>query len=335
MKYIRKLLAVLFITAFISNTLHAQCNQEVTISICEMENIDFNNDSTPDGIIDLYVEAGITPQSGDLWFDPGYNFALEPETGLLRLWNLDNASEKTNDYQFILTNSNCPDDLSATVSLVLGAYSGEALPPAGNNEVNIEVCDIHNPCTENGEPTIDIDLFETLVSLEGVPPPHLNGVWEYVGSPDKLVKLDPGDSNFGTTIAYIPGGSRVDSEDFEFTYTVYGAEELCTESSVTKVKISVVRPVSAGYGSSMNICESSLKNGDFDSDINLRDDKYLIAEDHEGLWKLDEDGQITSPEDSVINIKTLYDELVASNVKFGCKRFEFEYTVEGLSLIHI
>ena len=86
--------------------LNAQCNLEETIVICDMTQIDGNNDGTFDGIINLYDEytnlTGNTIQAGT-WFDPGFNFALDESTGDVFLWDLDNASEATTDYQFQLT----------------------------------------------------------------------------------------------------------------------------------------------------------------------------------------------------------------------------------------
>lgn len=292
-----------------------------------METIDFDNDGNPDGIINLYNETGIVPQPGDTWFDPGFNFVLDEATGNVRLWDLDDASEMENDYVFILRNSSCPNELSATINFVLGPYSGEALPPAGPNEVNIEVCDVHDPCRD--EILFDIDLFTALASLEGVPSPHRNGEWNYVGDPDKVVRLS--NSNFGTTVVYVPGGDLVDQEEFEFTYTVPGLDPFCSDAEITNVKVSVVRQVSSGFGASLNICEGELRNGSFDGDINLRDDRFLALEDQEGTWTLDDD-QITNPDDSTINLRTLYDNLMNTNPRFGCQSFSFTYNVDKRSI---
>lgn len=304
---------------------YAQCDRVEELKVCDMTTIDIDGNG-PDGFINLYTEFGITPQVGDEWFDPGFNFALDSNSGILRLWDLENASKTANDYRFILRNSNCPSGEVAVVDLILGPYSGEALPPAGLNEVNIEVCDIEDICSMERVP--DIDLFETLVSLDGVPPPHLNGTWEYIGPPDPNVFLE--ESNFSTTIAYTPGGDRVDKDDYEFTYTVSGFDASCPPQSVTKVKVSVVRQVFSGYASKLNICENRLKNGEFDTDINLRNDDFLLNEDLEGTWEL-VNGQISAPDDSEINLKTLYDDIIAVNPRFGCQEFEFKYTVEQRS----
>ncbi|MFD2562071.1 T9SS type B sorting domain-containing protein [Aquimarina rubra] len=326
--YKTKLLFILLIVFGSFGAAIAQCNQTQTISICDMETIDFDNDGDPDGIVNLYTETGIAPQPGDTWFDPGFNFALDSGTGNLRLWDLDNASEEENDYVFILRNANCTDNQSAIINLVLGPYSGEALPPAGPNEVNVEVCDVADPCAP--EILFDINLFSALTSLEGVPSPHLNGEWNYVGDPDKIVRLV--NSNFGTTVAYIPGGDLVDQEEFEFTYTVPGLDPFCNSSAITNVKVSVVRQVSSGFGSSFNICEGELISGDFDVDIDLRDDRFLIAEDEEGVWSIDDDGQITNPDDSSINLRMLYDNLLATNPRFGCQEYSFRYNVDQRSV---
>ncbi|MBQ4819214.1 gliding motility-associated C-terminal domain-containing protein [Aquimarina sp. MMG016] len=326
MKYKTKLLLLFSILFLVFHIANSQCDNAQTITICDMTSIDFDTDGNPDGIINLYDETGIIPQAGDEWFDPDFNFALESTSGILRLWDLDNASVLESDYRFILRNSNCPSGIITTVDLILGPYSGEALPPAGINEVNIEVCDVVTPCST--ALPVDLDLFETLVSLDGVPPPHLNGSWEYIGPSNPSITLIA--SDFNTTIPYVPGGDRVDQADYLFRYTVNGIDPQCITPSVTEVKVSVVRPVFSGYASKYNICENRIKNGEFDADLNLRDDRFLLNEDLEGTWTIDGD-QITSLDDSTINLKTLYDDIIASEPRFGCKEFEYTYSVEQRS----
>ncbi len=323
------LVKILLLFFIIPNTSFSQCNTAYpSIRICDMTIIDGDGTVGPDGVINLYDEIpGLTLQAGDEWFDPGFNFALSPD-GTLRLWDLDNASRAVNDYQFILFNSGsgCTDQIVGRVNLILGPYSGQALPPSGLNEVNVIVCDIEAPCEI--EPKVDIDLFETLVSLESVPPPHLNGTWEYIGPPGADVNLDG--SLFWTTIPYTPGDGRIDSDEFAFRYTVAGFDPACAPESVTEVKISVVRQVFSGYASEYNICQSDFENGDYDTPINLRDNDYLLNEDLEGTWSLD-GIQITSPDDSEVNLKSLYDDLVATTPRFGCREYKFDYTVEQRS----
>ncbi|MEW7291958.1 gliding motility-associated C-terminal domain-containing protein [Aquimarina sp. 2304DJ70-9] len=325
------LVKFLFFIFIIPNASFSQCNTAYpSIRICDMTIIDGDATAGPDGVINLYDEiAGLTPQAGDEWFDPGFNFALNPD-GTLRLWDLDNASRAVNDYQFVLLNSSsgCTDQIVGRVNLILGPYSGQALPPSGLNEVNVIVCDKEDICRTDPDPLVDIDLFETLVSLESVPPPHLNGIWEYIGPPGADVNLDG--SLFSTTIPYTPGDGRIDSDEFAFRYTVTGFDPACSPQSVTEVKISVVRQVFSGYASEYNICQSNFENGDYDAPINLRDNDYLLNEDLEGTWSLD-GVQITSPDDSEVNLRTLYDDLVATTPRFGCQDFNFTYTVEQRS----
>ncbi|WP_271781913.1 gliding motility-associated C-terminal domain-containing protein [Aquimarina algiphila] len=326
MKPIEKLLLFTLFFLLIFQKTSAQCDRTETLRVCDMTTVDIDGIGGSDGFIDLYDEFGLVPQAGDEWFDPGFNFALDSGTGILRLWDLKNASQTVNDYIFILRNSSCTSGEVARVNLILGPYSGSALPPSGPNNVNVEVCDINDVCSLM--PIPDLDLFETLVSLDGVPPPHLNGVWEYVGPPNPNVLLDG--SGFSTTIAYTPGGGRVDSEDYEFRYTVNGFDPSCPSQSVTNVKVSVVRQVFSGYASQLNICENRILGGEFDSDLNLRDNDFLLNEDIEGTWTL-VSGQIDTPDDSSVNLKTLYDNIIAVNPRFGCQEFEFKYTVEQRS----
>ncbi len=322
---------ILLFIFFIPHISLSQCNTTYPdIRICDMTVIDGDGTAGPDGIINLYDEIpGLTPQAGDEWFDPEFNFALNPD-GVLRLWDLDNASKSVTDYQFILFNSGsgCTDQIVGRVNLILGPYSGQALPPDGLNEVNVIVCDNEDPCKTDPDPLVDIDLFETLVSLGNVPPPHLNGLWEYIGPPRSDINLRG--SLFSTTIPYTPGDGRIDSDEFAFRYTVTGFDPACPPQSVTEVKISVVRQVFSGYASTYNICQSSFENGDYDASINLRDDDFLLNEDLEGTWSID-GVQITSPNDSEINLRALYDDLVATTPRFGCQDFNFTYTVEQRS----
>ncbi|WP_234859187.1 gliding motility-associated C-terminal domain-containing protein [Aquimarina aquimarini] len=195
------------------------------------------------------------------------------------------------------------------------------LPPL----VFFPVCDTNDDCSVGIE--IDLDLFDTLESRQGEALPHLNGVWEYTGSlPASEYILDG--SSFGATIAK-NNGFPIDSKDFTFRYTVGGVGTCATE--VVNVKITIVRPVSAGYASEYNICESDIST--WDQVIDLRDDQYLNQEDDGGEW--DQDGQqITSPTDSQINVKEVYDAFLASPQNtpgYGCVAFLYTYRVGSRS----
>lgn len=294
-----------------------------------MTQIDGDNDGTFDGVINLYTEytnlTGNTIQAGT-WFDPGFNFALDETTGDVFLWDLDNSSETTTDYQFELSNANCGTDIALTINLVLGPFSGFAVPTINGNDVNVEICDIGvDPC---GSSTF-FDLNQTLLS---VPSAHSNGIWTYEGSSTNFIEIAD-DSFFVADVPYQPGMPLVDEETFELVYTVPGISP-CSPSVETRVKVSVIREVFSGAANQFNICETEMIAGSFGV-LDLRDDAYLVNEDIEGIWldALDPTGQVTGPGDSVIDLGQIYTDLYQSNQRFGCETYDFTYFVESRSAV--
>ena len=329
MKTINYIVFAFFLSLFAK--LQAQCNEVETIVICDMTTIDGDNDGTPDGIINLYDEynalPGVTPISmaTGTWFDPNFNFALDETTGDLYLWDLTNVSQTPTDYQFIINNGSCGTDNNVTLNLILGPFSGNALPPINVDDVNIEICDIGSTPTQYCIMLPDIDLFQT---LQSVPSPHLNGQWIYNGSSPNFVSLSG--SDFTVTIPYQPGPPLVDEETFELTYRATGIAP-CDYTVETKVNVSVVRQVFSGYAKNRRICETDILNGNYDADIDLTDDQFLVLEDTEGMWQSDSFGQISSPSDSTINIKDIYDQITTNNTRFGCAEVGYTYSVEQRS----
>ncbi|AWH74744.1 hypothetical protein DCS32_11425 [Dokdonia sp. Dokd-P16] len=325
----------LFLTLLLCSTVTAfsQCAEVETFTVCDMTVVDGNGDSIPDGIINLYEEFSaitgttITPADG-MWFDPNFNFALDVVTGDLFLWDLDSSSEDIADYQFEFLNgaTGCPDDVQFLFNVVLGPYSGTAASTTGGG-VNLQVCQTRDRTCP--QPTL-IDLYETLLSN---PSPHLNGTWEYLGSSSNFIAISQ-NRFLVVDIPYQEGPPLVDEETFDFRYTVEGISPCVSEQS-TDVKVSVVREPFSGYANQITICESEILAGNYDMDINLRDDNFLVDEDIEGLWSSNNDstGQISGPADSVINIREIYDELYATNQRFGCESFEFTYSVESRSSV--
>ncbi|EDP72186.1 hypothetical protein FBALC1_13832 [Flavobacteriales bacterium ALC-1] len=305
----------------------AQCNIEATIVICDMTQIDYDNDGTFDGIINLYDEytnlTGDTIEAGT-WFDPGFNFALVESTGDLFLWDLNESSTSNTDYQFQLTNSTCGSDVALTINLVLGAFSGVALP-TNLNDVNIQVCDEGSTPTDLCVSLPDMDLYE---ALESLPSPHSNGEWFYEGSSPNFIEII--DSDLYVTIPYSDGPPLVDEETFELVYRVEGIAP-CDLVQETRIKVSVVREVFSGLAQNKRICESSILNGDYDNNIDLRDDEFLLFEDSEGTWEMDMFGEITSLGDSSININSIYQQIINSNPRFGCIELDFKYSVDQRS----
>lgn len=330
-----KLLTYLAILLCSVATTYGQCAEEQTFTVCDMTVIDGSGDGNPDGIVNLYEElsaiTGTTITTADgMFVDPAFNFALNETTGDLFLWDLRASSENVDDYQFqfINTTSGCPNDIEYLFNVVLGPYSGDAAPTVGTNAVNLQVCQERLP---SGCPTnTTIDLYETMLSN---PSPHLNGVWTYMGDSDNFIRIE-GNRLLVVDIPYQEGPPLVDEETFDLMYTVPGISP-CSLEAVTSVRVSVVREPFAGFASEFNICESDILAGNFDMDINLLDDEYLLDEDIEGTWSSNNDptGQISGLGDSMINIREIYDDLYATNQRFGCATFEFTYFVESRSTV--
>lgn len=333
--YLLKNVISLFIVIilFCQTKIQAQCNLTETITICDMTVVDIDSNGTPDGIINLYdeyntISGGSISLTTGVWFDPNFNFALDESTGNLHLWDLDNASTTVTDYQFQLidTNSSCTDGIRVTLNLVLGPFSGYARPVFGLQDVNLEVCDIGSTPDNICIPLPDVDLFE---SLESLPSPHLNGQWVYNGSSPNFVSLSGSELN--VSIPYTPGPPLVDQETFELTYIVNGISP-CNLSMETTVNISVTRQVFSGYSQNKRVCELDIINGNYNSDINLNDDEFLLLEDVEGVWAADSYGQITSPIDPLVNLSDVYQQIITNNgLRFGCAEVDFTYSVDQRS----
>ncbi|MDH7445691.1 T9SS type B sorting domain-containing protein [Aquimarina sp. 2201CG14-23] len=324
-QYKTRLLFILLIFLGGFGKIISQCNLVQEISVCDMTTVDFDTDGNPDGIINLYDEyttaTGLTIQNGTWSVNPRFSISLDPNTGNVSLWSLERSTEVISDYTFELRNMDCGDDVALTIRLILGPYSGVALPPFGINNVNVETCD-----------TEPFDLYNALISNDLIPPPHLNGEWTYNGTSPSFISISG--SELMVEIPYQPGLPLVDQEVFEFTYEVPGISP-CALSMETTVRVSVVREVDAGTGAFIEICEEDILAGVYDLDIDLRDDTYLEDEDIEGFWSsfFDPTNQISDVGDSTINIKEIYENIIdgGNNLDFGCESFVFRYTVEQRS----
>ncbi len=328
--YTKKLLFFFFHTFLVIQIVHSQCNNVQTISVCDMENIDFDNDGNPDGIINLYTETGTTPADGTWTVNPQFSVTLDTTTGDVRTWEFFDATQSNTleEYRFELFNATCGTDPFLTTDLILGPFSGVALPPGINNDANIEICS-----------SSTVDLFEALTSDVITPSPHLNGTWQYVGNSSGAAftgSFTLAGSSFSAVIPYEPGPPTVDNEVFELKYVVEGVLP-CNLMQETTVKVSVVRQVDPGIPVATPICETEILAGNWDTDIDLSDDAYLSGEDIEGVWSSinDPTGQIENAQDSFINIRAIYDDLIdnGNNLRFGCQTYGFTYTVPQRSAV--
>ncbi|WP_241507174.1 gliding motility-associated C-terminal domain-containing protein [Aquimarina sediminis] len=325
MKPIAKLLPYFFLL-LICQISYSQCNLGlITIEKCDIENIDFDGINGPDGIINLYTETSTTPADGTWNIAPQFNAAFDDVTGNLAMWELKKATTiaTQNDYFFELKNATCGDIPVRTARLILGPYSGVALPPSGPLNVNAQGCDLDG-----------FDLFSAFALDGNTPSPHSNGEWTYNGSSSSFIEISG--SKLIVEIPYQPGQPLVDQEVFELIYTVPGVLG-CSTAQQTTVRIAMVRQVDSGEPVLTEICEDDILAGNYDTDIDLTDDQYLEGEDTEGIWlhSLDPTGEIEDEQDSMINLRTIYDNLIdnGNNLRFGCETYDFVYAVEQRSAV--
>lgn len=304
------------------------CNKEKTITICDMLAIDDNGDSTPDGIIDLYDKTGTVLTAGDKWSTVLKNaFVLNSTTGKVSVWDLRNSSIAEDNYVFTLTNPTvCGTDPVMIVNLILEPYSGKARTP-DTDGINYYLC--------SGD---RLDLFNVLASSQTSPAAHLNGTWS-IDFPNSAANgILESEKLFSANVAYQVGLPLVDQDVYQLIYKVTGFPAIndggltCKTEDVTVVKIMVVRQVSAGEPTKFQICENEIIGGNFDNNIDLRDDRFLINEDVEGYWEDEINGD---SDNLIINIRDLYTQLVdnGNNERFGCQEYAYTYTVKKRSTV--
>lgn len=319
---------LLFFLAGFSLLQGQTCDVKEIIAVCDMANVDGNNDGTPDGILNLYDayfdQTGINIQHG-IWFDPNFGYSLDPSTGNVSLWDLFGSSENLDDYTYVLFNADCGSTPALTINLVLGPFSGSALAPSSGSGVNVQVCGTGDVC-------MDLSGFNLFEALQSWPSPHLNGEWIYEGNSPNFIGING--SELMVEIPYQPGPPLVDQETFTLVYVVPGIAP-CAVESRTSVNISVVRQTTSGESFLTNICEKDLRNGVYDMDIDLSDDAYLKDEDQEGSWSGSPNSanQISTPKDNTINLRAIYDNLLATNPRFGVETINFRFLVDQRSAV--
>ncbi len=322
LEFLGKRLVILGVFLLSCYQSYAQCNQVQTITLCDITTIDFDNNLEPDGIINLYNETGTTLADGTWSTSLNNSIVLDQATGNLAVWELRDSSTDTTGYTFELSNNTCGSDPAMTVTLIVGPYSGIALPP-DDDDINYYIC--------SGD-LFPLNLSTVLVSNSKIPVAHINGTWELAtGVPTLQMSFLLSQNLFNADVAYQPGLPRVDQDVYELVYTVPGLMP-CSPDSKTFVKISVVRQVFAGEPAAIEICENEILAGDYDADINVKDDPYLVGEDIEGYWNDELNGVGNNLN---INIKDLYTTLIdnGNNQRFGCKTYEYTYTVEKRSVV--
>jgi gliding motility-associated-like protein len=234
---------------------------------------------------DLFDHLNGVPNTGGTWSaqNPVIKNNLSPDTGIVNLW----AINQFGAHVFTYSHPNCTE--TSNVTVFLGGYPGEDNTTGGANT-----------CSSN--PAVDLFNFldNNLTSLNA----DLNGTW----SADIGTSAEFLNDNFFNASAAGPG-------TYTFVYTV-AAVDICPEKSA-KVTLEVHRTPRSGEALDITICAS--EDLSIYTNMNLFD--HLVGEDSNGVWtEINGTGQITTLDDSTINIEEIFN-------NFGPGDYRFEYTV--------
>ncbi|WP_370030446.1 gliding motility-associated C-terminal domain-containing protein [Flavobacterium sp. 28YEA47A] len=190
---------------------------------------------------------------------------------------------ESDTYVFIYTvnNASCADNV-ATVTVTIGGYAGISNPNA-------------SACDDNSS----VNLFQFLGNF---PNPQLNGSWNDDSGSGALRGnfLDATVSGLGT---------------FSFTYTM-PAIGSCSAVSAT-VDVTVHPAPEPGEPSDLILCDSD--DMSIYTNVNLLD--YLFGQDPGGKWSESGTSELSSPQDTFINVQNIYN-------TFGPGEYGFTYTVQ-------
>ncbi len=233
----------------------------------------------------LFDHLNGSPELGGTWIsvNPVIKNALSSDTGILNLWSINQFGT----YEFTYSHPNCIEKASVTVSL--GGYPGEDNVAGGANA-----------CSDDSAVNLFIFLDNKLTSLTA----DINGTW---GARNSSVAMFVNEKFFNASAAG-PG-------TYTLTYTV-GSVDTCSERSADVI-LEVHRAPNPGNPENLAICSTE----DFSAyrEVDLLD--YLSGEDSNGIWEdVSSVGQITSFDDSIINIEEIFN-------SFGSGEYIFEYTV--------
>lgn len=190
---------------------------------------------------------------------------------------------ESDTYVFVYTvnDASCADNV-ATVTVTIGGYAGISNP-------NASACDDNN----------SVNLFQFLGNF---PNPQQNGYWRDDSGSGALRGnfLDATVSGLGT---------------FSFTYTM-PAIGSCPSVSAT-VDVTVHPAPEPGVTSDLILCDSD--DMSIYTNLNLLD--YIFGQDPGGKWSEGGTSELSSPEDTFINVQNIYN-------TFGPGEYGFTYTVQ-------
>lgn len=190
---------------------------------------------------------------------------------------------ESDTYVFIYTvnDASCADN-TATVTVTIGGYAGISNPNA-------------SACDDNS----NVNLFQFLGNF---PNPQLNGSWA-------------DDSNSGALRGNFLDATVSGLGTFSFTYTM-PAIGSCSPVSAT-VDVTVHPAPEPGETSDLILCDSD----DMSPYTNLNLLDYIFGQDPGGKWSEGGTSELSSPEDTFINVQNIYN-------TFGPGEYGFTYTVQ-------
>lgn len=196
--------------------------------------------------------------------------------------NIQNINE-SDIYVFVYTvnNSSCVDNV-ATVTVTVGGYSG-----------------INNPNASACDDNASVNLFQFIGNF---PNPHINGIWS-------------DDSNTGSLNGNLLNATTTGLGTFQFTYTMPAIGTCVVHSTV--INVTVHPAPDAGTPQNLILCDSE----DLSQYSNLNLLNYLTGQDAGGEWSESGTTELSSPQDTFINVQNIYD-------TFGPGEYSFMYTVK-------
>ena len=232
----------------------------------------------------LFPILGGSPTAGGTWSttNPENFYALNQSTGIVDLWRINNYGT----HSFVYTNTDCNE--TATVNITLGGYPGE-----DNIDGSANAC--------GDDPNVNLHGF--LGSNVDGKVQDFNGLWEE----DPATFTGQLNDSFFNAQEAGPG-------IYNFTYTVPDVDS-CLERTSTVI-LEVHPPPNAGRAPALIFCAGDDLSAYTAFDLS----EQLQGEDPNGTWTENGTNQLSDLNDSVINIKEMYD-------NFGYADFTFNYTV--------
>lgn len=241
-----------------------------SIGQCAGNDSDFEVCNIPDSssqAIALYPLLGVTATPGGTWTDDYLSGGLDTATGILNAQIISKSG--TYKYTYTVSGVSGCADTSATVTVVIGGYSGVTSPNA-------------SACSDDHS----FSLFQ--VFNGSYLSPQSNGSW-FNNSTNTAVNsvIDAEDLGLGT---------------FQFTYSI-PAIGTCPAVSSTAF-VSVFRAPKPGTPSRLLLCDGD----DLSVYSNLDLNSELTGEDAGGTWSDDNGtGQITFLNDHFVDVKKIFD----------------------------